>query len=189
MNFPFICSNIPTTSLHGVYTRDCGSYHGLLDRGLMLTKKLLSEGFLLVKLKSALRKFYSRHHDLVNSYTIDHGYVPLVVNTSRSFPHSWLVTGFKTNSNTTCATSGSATIYPSGVYPGFSGVRVARCFLYSVLQICCPFSFGHCVAFPSRLTNYDYPFARVVCYVTRTNTWTSPRCRFMQLYNLKKKEN
>ena len=28
--------------------------------------------------------------------TNDHGYVPLVVNTSRSFPHSWLVTGFVT---------------------------------------------------------------------------------------------
>jgi len=26
--------------------------------------------------------------------TNDHGYVPLVVNTSRSFPHSWLATGF-----------------------------------------------------------------------------------------------
>jgi hypothetical protein len=26
--------------------------------------------------------------------TNDHGYVPFVVNTSRSFPHSWLITGF-----------------------------------------------------------------------------------------------
>ena len=26
----------------------------------------------------------------------DHGYVPLVVNTSRFFPHSWLITGFVT---------------------------------------------------------------------------------------------
>jgi hypothetical protein len=26
--------------------------------------------------------------------TNDHGYVPLVVNTSRSFPHSWLIIGF-----------------------------------------------------------------------------------------------
>ena len=26
----------------------------------------------------------------------DHGYIPLVVNTSRSFPHSWLITGFLT---------------------------------------------------------------------------------------------
>jgi len=28
--------------------------------------------------------------------TDDHGYVPLVVNTSGSFPHSWLITGFVT---------------------------------------------------------------------------------------------
>ena len=28
--------------------------------------------------------------------TNDHGYVPLVVNTSWSFPHSWLITGFVT---------------------------------------------------------------------------------------------
>jgi len=28
--------------------------------------------------------------------TNDHRYVPLVVNTSRSFPHSWLITGFVT---------------------------------------------------------------------------------------------
>jgi hypothetical protein len=28
--------------------------------------------------------------------TNDHGYVPLVVNTSRSFPHSRLITGFVT---------------------------------------------------------------------------------------------
>ena len=28
--------------------------------------------------------------------TNDHGYVTLVVNTSRSFPHSWLITGFVT---------------------------------------------------------------------------------------------
>jgi hypothetical protein len=32
-------------------------------------------------------------HQLV---TNDHGYVPLVVNTSRSFPHSLLITGFVT---------------------------------------------------------------------------------------------
>jgi len=25
--------------------------------------------------------------------TNDHGYVPLVINNSRSFPHSWLITG------------------------------------------------------------------------------------------------
>jgi len=37
-------------------------------------------------------KFYGRHHDFVKRYGIcvrnDHGYVPLVVSISRSFPHS-----------------------------------------------------------------------------------------------------
>jgi hypothetical protein len=51
--------------------------------GLLLTKKLLNQGFLLVKLKSSLRKFYGRHHDLIDRYGISvslmKGYVPLVV--------------------------------------------------------------------------------------------------------------
>jgi hypothetical protein len=34
-----------------------------LIRGLLLTRKLLNQGFLLVKLKSSLRKFYVRHYD------------------------------------------------------------------------------------------------------------------------------
>jgi hypothetical protein len=46
------------------YSRVCGSYQDFLDRGLLLTKKLLNQGFLLVKLMSSLRKFYGRHHDL-----------------------------------------------------------------------------------------------------------------------------
>ena len=46
----------------------------------------------LAKLKSSLRKFYGIYNICV---TNDQGYVPLV-NTSRSFPHSWLITGFVT---------------------------------------------------------------------------------------------
>jgi uncharacterized protein YjcR len=33
-------------------------------------RKLLSQGYLLVKLKSSLRKLYGRHHDLVDRYGI-----------------------------------------------------------------------------------------------------------------------
>jgi hypothetical protein len=36
----------------------------------MLTRKLLNQGFLLVKLKQSLRKFYGRHNDLVDRYGI-----------------------------------------------------------------------------------------------------------------------
>ena len=75
VKFPFICSNIPAVPAYGVYisqlirySRACGSYQDFLDRGLLLTKKLLNQGFLLVKFKSSLRKLYERHHDLVNRY-------------------------------------------------------------------------------------------------------------------------
>jgi hypothetical protein len=61
-NFPFICSNIPAAPAYGVYisqmiqySRACASYQDFLDRELLLTKKLLNQGFLLVKLKLSLR--------------------------------------------------------------------------------------------------------------------------------------
>ena len=52
------------------YSRACGSYQDFLDKGLLLTRKLLTQGFLLVKLKSSLRKLHGRHHDLVDRYGI-----------------------------------------------------------------------------------------------------------------------
>ena len=72
-----------------------------MNRGLLLTRKLLNQGFLLIMLKSSLRKINGRHHDLVDQLwnicvTNDRGYAPFVVNTSRSFPHSWLISGFVT---------------------------------------------------------------------------------------------
>ena len=48
----------------------CGSYQDFLDRGFLLTRKLLNQGFLLVKLKSSRRKFYGRHYGLVDRYGI-----------------------------------------------------------------------------------------------------------------------
>ena len=83
------------------YSRACGSYQDFLDRGLLLTRKLLNQGFLLVKLKSSLRKFYGRHHDLVDHYGISVSQRPRIcstcrINTSRAFPHSRLITGFVT---------------------------------------------------------------------------------------------
>ena len=55
VNFPFICSNIPAAPAGGVYisqlirySRACGSYQDFLDRGLLLTRKLLNQGFLFV---------------------------------------------------------------------------------------------------------------------------------------------
>jgi hypothetical protein len=77
VNFPFTCSKIPAAPAYGVYiyiyisiiySRACGSYKDFLDRGLPLTRKLLNQGFLLVK--SSLRKCYGRHYDLFDRYGI-----------------------------------------------------------------------------------------------------------------------
>ena len=139
VNFPFICSNIPAAPAYEVYisqlirySRSCGSYQDFLNRGLQLTRKLLNQGFLLVKLKSSLQKFYGRHHvwPLWNiCVTNDHGYVPLVVNTSRSFPHSWLITGFVTRlTRRVPLVDQELPILPehTSAPPVFSGVRVTR---------------------------------------------------------------
>ena len=52
------------------YSRACGFYKDFVDRGLLLTRQLLDQCFLVVKLKSSLRKFYGRHYDLVNRYGV-----------------------------------------------------------------------------------------------------------------------
>ena len=75
VNFPFICSNIPVA--YGAHIsqlirqfRACGSCQDFLDRGLLLTRKPMNQGFFLVKVKSSPRKFYGRHHYLVDRYGI-----------------------------------------------------------------------------------------------------------------------
>ena len=77
MNFPFICSKIPAAPTYGVYISQlirypsaCCFYDNFFNTGLLLTRKLLNQGFLLAKLKSSLRNFYGRHHDLINRYGI-----------------------------------------------------------------------------------------------------------------------
>ena len=73
----FLCSNIPAAPVFRVcayqlirYSRVCGSYQDFRDIGLFLTRKLLYQGFLLVKLRTSSRKCYGRHHDLVVRYGI-----------------------------------------------------------------------------------------------------------------------
>ena len=66
MNFPFICSNIPAVPAYGVYISQlirypsaCCFYDNFFDTGLLLTMKLLNQGFLLGKLKSSLRESFT----------------------------------------------------------------------------------------------------------------------------------
>ena len=80
-----------TTSWNSLY---------LLDTELLLTRKLLNQRFLLAKLNSSLRKIYGRHHDVADRYGISVSQMTMdmfhLSYHSRSFPHSWLITGFVT---------------------------------------------------------------------------------------------
>jgi hypothetical protein len=166
VNFPFICSNIPAAPAYEVYisqmirySRACGSYQDFLGRGLLLTRKLLNQAFLLVKLKSSLRTFYGRHRDLFDHYGIS---VSLVVNTSRSFPHSRLITGFVTRlTRRVPLVEQELPTLPEHMSspPVFSGVRVTRslvlyiCFVDRCLSVC-TFSFGQCVVYTSSIYGF-----------------------------------
>ena len=96
---------------------------------LLITWKLLNQG-LMVMLVSSLRKFYGIY------VTNDHGYVPLVVSTSRPFCHSWLICGFVTR-----VTRGVPLVerelislpeHPNSP-PVFSGVDVTGSFVFCVV--------------------------------------------------------
>ena len=52
------------------YSRACASYQDFIDIGLQLTRKLLNQGFLRERIESSPRKFFGRHHDLVDRYEI-----------------------------------------------------------------------------------------------------------------------
>jgi hypothetical protein len=97
--------------------------------------------------------------------TNDHGYVPFAVNTSRSFPHLRLITGFATRlTRLVPLVEQELLTLPEHLSspPVFSGVRVTRSF---VLYVCfvdrclsfCTFSFGHCVVCSSSIYGFWLP--------------------------------
>ena len=83
---------------------------------------------------------YTRHETWMQrtvdwrDITNDHGYVPLVVNTSRSFPRSWLITGFVTRLTRLLVEQVLLTV-PEHLSssPVFSGVRVTRSLVLCIL--------------------------------------------------------
>ena len=74
-NFPFLSSNIPSSSAYGVfisqlirYARACSSYECFILRARRLSSKLLKQGCL--AMKSSFRKFYGRYEDLIHQYEV-----------------------------------------------------------------------------------------------------------------------
>ena len=73
VNFPFLSSNIPSAPAYGVYVsqliryaRTCSNNQDFMERGKVLTTKLLSQGYQKTKLVGTLKKFYG----LVNPYNV-----------------------------------------------------------------------------------------------------------------------
>ena len=71
VSFPFLSSNIPSAPACGVSqlihcAGACSGCRDFMERGKVLTQKLLSQGYQKTKLVATLKKFYGRHHDLVN---------------------------------------------------------------------------------------------------------------------------
>ena len=123
--------------------------------------------FLLVKLKMLRSPPWLGWPLLDICDTNDHGYVSLVVSTSRAFPHSRLTTRFVTRLTRwvplvqqellTLSEHLSSPPVLSGV-----GVRVVRslvlcvCFVDRCLSFC-TFSFGHCVVCSSSIYGFWLP--------------------------------
>ena len=76
VNFPYLCSNIPSSPAYGVYVSQliryasaCSAYDQFLNRDRLLRDKLL-QGFQQSRLKAAFRKFYCRYNNLVYQYDL-----------------------------------------------------------------------------------------------------------------------
>ena len=76
-NFPFICGNIPSTHVYGVYIsliiRYATSYSYYPDfvyRFRLLSNILLEQGYVATRIKSSLQTFYGYHHKLVDRYAL-----------------------------------------------------------------------------------------------------------------------
>ena len=164
VDLSFIC-NIPATPPYGIpvylfqliqYSRVCDSYNYFLDKGLQLTRKLLNQGFLVVKLKSSFRKFYDRRNDLTNRFITEY------------LCHNPVLSTFMTyysvcnKSNTMDATCAAGNVYPPRapeLTPVFNGGLVVRSRLMcSVLYIIIYyFSIDHCIICPSSIYDFWLP--------------------------------
>ena len=76
-HFPFLGSNIPSSSAYGVfisqlirYVRAWSSNKCFILRAARLSSELLGHGYVIERLKSSLRKFKGRYGDLMKHYEV-----------------------------------------------------------------------------------------------------------------------
>ena len=75
VNFPYLSSNIPSDPSYGVYisqliryARCCSHYDDFRYRHKCLVDRLLSQGYIALRLEKSFKKFYGRYQDLIEKY-------------------------------------------------------------------------------------------------------------------------
>ena len=74
VNFPFLYSNIPSGPSYGVYISQliryaqCCSHYDFRYHHKCLVDRLLSQGYIALRLKKFFKKFYGRYQDLIEKY-------------------------------------------------------------------------------------------------------------------------
>ena len=77
INFPYMCSNIPSSPAYGVYisqliryARASSKYSDFIERHRYLRDRLLDQGYEEIRLKRSLSKFCFRYRSLVDKYLV-----------------------------------------------------------------------------------------------------------------------
>ena len=154
VNFPFTCSNIPIVLAYGVYISDIPelvvSIMIFLIEGLLLTRKVLGQGFQVVRLKSSLRNFYGHHHVLITAYLCYKKSRMCSVGSNHNPIRSSVMAYHRlcNRSNTIGAICGSGTAYPSSAH------EFAPIVSLSYWGSCC--SCLHVLLIPDCHVRYDF---------------------------------
>ena len=137
-----------------------------------------------MKLKSLLRKFYGRHHNLITRYGIicftnDHGYASFVVISIRTFLHSSLVTWsvIKVIWRVSLLEQELLTIPDHLCFPwDFDFLCVAQslgfCVVFCRSLYVWPFCFGHCIVCPFSSFCYLFRIFKLCLHLHEVNVFT-----------------
>ena len=75
VNFSYLSSNIPSGPSYGVYisqltryARCCSHFDDFRYRHKCLVDRLLSQGYIALRLEKSFKKFYGRYQDLIEKY-------------------------------------------------------------------------------------------------------------------------
>ena len=75
VNFPLLSNNLPSGPSYGVYiskliryARCCSHYDDFRYRHKCLVDRLLSHGYITLRLEKSFKKVYGRYHDLIEKY-------------------------------------------------------------------------------------------------------------------------